>query len=710
MVINFSLVSHAAAALSFLLLAILVGTRYLRRNTDRALLLAALVSAIWAGSLVAQIIWNQPPFFIRYLLELVRDGAWIAVLFALLKDSSRSGTLATKLRRIIGTSSVILIITLLTCGTLEYALGWQLFDGKTKIIGQIALSLLGVCLVEQIWRNSVSFGRSSIKYLCIGIGGLFAYDFFMYSDALLFGQVSDSFWTARGAANAFFAPLFAINMINTRKQPVEFQLSRNAIFHVGALIFAGGYLLFVAAGGYYVRALGGAWGEALQILFLTAFLALFAALLSSTRFRARLMIFISQNFFDYKYDYREEWLKMTQIFANVSEDPPLPERVVRILADLVESNSGALWIKDEDHNFALHTSVNIPPPKYTTIDGESDLVRFFGEKEWIIDLHEYRHDPVRYELLEIPDAVLKFSDGWLTIPLYLGDDLYGICLVGNPYAKVELNWENFDLIRVVARQTCNVLAQADSQNRLSRAMQFEAVSKASAFMVHDLKTMIAQLSLLVKNAQRHRNNPEFIDDMITTTEHAVNKLSNLVDHIRKPATDETPVQSVDLAVIIDDLAKHHARNQPKPKFKPPEEAVTVKGDPEQLRSVLSHLIQNAQDATPPNGDVTLTMKKSVDNVVLFIQDSGTGMSEDFIKMKLFKPFESTKGLAGMGIGAYQAREYVRQIGGNIDVTSELQVGSCFSVRLPLARDDEQNNAGEKPDQNESTISQLTGDA
>jgi len=456
--------------------------------------------------------------------------------------------------------------------------------------------------------------------------------------------------------------------------------------------------------------LGGAWGEALQILFLTAFLALFAALLSSTRFRARLMIFISQNFFDYKYDYREEWLKMTQIFANVSEDPPLPERVVRILADLVESNSGALWIKDEDHNFALHTSVNIPPPKYTTIDGESDLVRFFGEKEWIIDLHEYRHDPVRYELLEIPDAVLKFSDGWLTIPLYLGDDLYGICLVGNPYAKVELNWENFDLIRVVARQTCNVLAQADSQNRLSRAMQFEAVSKASAFMVHDLKTMIAQLSLLVKNAQRHRNNPEFIDDMITTTEHAVNKLSNLVDHIRKPATDETPVQSVDLAVIIDDLAKHHARNQPKPKFKPPEEAVTVKGDPEQLRSVLSHLIQNAQDATPPNGDVTLTMKKSVDNVVLFIQDSGTGMSEDFIKMKLFKPFESTKGLAGMGIGAYQAREYVRQIGGNIDVTSELQVGSCFSVRLPLARDDEQNNAGEKPDQNESTISQLTGDA
>lgn len=699
MIIEFSLVSYSASALAFAALAILVGSKYLRRNTDRALMLAAAVSAIWGAALVSQMIWNQPPFFIRYLLELVRDAAWVAVLFALIRDSSRSGALANRLRRVMGTSIGLLIAVLLVSATFEYALGWHILDGKTKIIGQIALSLLGICLIEQIWRNSMTFGRSSMKYLCIGIGGIFAYDFFMYSDALLFGQISDSFWTARGAANAFFAPLFAVNVINTRKQPVDFQLSRNAVFHVGALVFAGGYLLFVAVGGYYVRALGGAWGEALQVLFLTAFLVLFAALVSSSRFRARLMIFISQNFFDYKYDYREEWLKMTQIFANLTEDPPLPERVVRIMADLVESNAGALWIKDDDGNYVLYTTVNLAPPKYTTIDGNSNIVSFFNEKEWIIDLEEYHQDPIRYELLEVPDAILKFPDGWLIIPLYLGDDLYGICLVGSPYAKVELNWENFDLVRVVARQTCNVLAQADAQNRLSRAMQFEAVSKASAFLVHDLKTMIAQLSLLVKNSEKHRNNPEFISDMIRTTDHAVTKLSGLVDHIRKPAIGGLPGQAIELDSMLQELVQHHTRSEPKPVYRSLGEPIWINGDPEQLRSVLGHIIQNAQDATPPSGEVTLTLKRSTDHVVIFIQDTGSGMSEDFIKMKLFKPFESTKGLAGMGIGAYQAREYVRQVGGNIDVTSEPGLGSCFSVRLPVSKSVEQpDEVGKPPEQ------------
>ena len=140
-------------------------------------------------------------------------------------------------------------------------------------------------------------------------------------------------------------------------------------------------------------------------------------------------------------------------------------------------------------------------PKYTMIDEDAELVRFFRDREWIINLHEYRNDPVSYNLVEIPDAISQTPDAWLIIPLFLDNELYGIAMVGNPYARVELNWENFDLIKVVARQACNLLAQADAQNRLSRAMQFEAVSKASAFMVHDLKTVIAQLSLLVKMRQ-----------------------------------------------------------------------------------------------------------------------------------------------------------------------------------------------------------------
>lgn len=677
--------SYSLAAVTFGLLTILIATRYLRRGVDRALALAAAVTAIWASAIVSQSLWGYPGFNLRYLIELLRDAAWIYLLFALLKDGLRETNLTDKVKQVLGASAATLIMVLVGIGLAENFTEVDVATGKVKLLGQIGLSLLGLSLVEQIWRNSPSFGRSSIKYICIGVATIFAFDFFMYADALLFGHVAEPFWNARGFVSAMLTPLFAVNVINTRKQPIDFQLSRSAVFHAGTLLFAGGYLLFLALGGYYVRVLGGDWGDALQVLFFTISLVFLTTLLLSRRIRAKLMVLISQNFFDYKYDYREEWLKMTRELADLSDDPPLPQRVIRMLAGLVESNAGAIWLIGEQDAYVLKASVNLSTPKYTMIDGDSELVRFFRDREWIVDLHEYQSDPVSYNLLEIPDAITKTPDGWLIIPLYLGNELYGMALVGNPYARVELNWENFDLIKVVARQTCNLLAQADAQNRLSRAMQFEAVSKASAFMVHDLKTVIAQLSLLVKNAPKHRNNPAFIDDMINTTQHAVRKMSNLVDHIRKPSPeDENELHPINLTRLVQELITHHQHRAPAPCMEgnPPE--AMIAGDSDQLRTVLGHLIQNAQDATPPDGEIMLNLKIARGNVVLFIQDTGCGMTEEFIGGQLFKPFESTKGLTGMGIGAYQAREYIQKIGGNIDVTSEPGIGSCFSVRIPLA--------------------------
>lgn len=706
---DLSVISHGAAAAVFAILAVLVGTRYLRRDIDRALFVAALVTTLWASSLVTQSLWGLPGFFIRYLLELFRDTAWIVLLFAMLRDTYRQGRLSGQIKKFLAIATGTLLVTLLALGSLEFIFGFALVDGKTKLIGQIALSLLGLSLVEQIWRNAPAFGRSSMKYLCIGTATIFIFDFLMYADALLFGEIADSFWNARGFVNAALVPLFAINVVNTRKQPIDFQLSRSAVFHAGTLILAGAYLLLLSVSGYYVRILGGNWGEALQVLLSAVALVFLATLVLSRRIRAKLMVLISQNFFDYKYDYREEWLKLTQELADVSDEPPLPQRAIRILAGLVESNAGAIWLKSEQGPYTLKASANLSTARYTVIDEDAELVRLFNEKEWIVNLDEYRADPISYDLLEIPDAIAKTRDAWLVIPLYLGNELYGIAMVGRPYARVDLNWENFDLIKVVARQTCNLLAQADAQNRLSRAMQFEAVSKASAFMVHDLKTVIAQLSLLVNNAQKHRNNPAFIDDMINTTDHAVRKMSNLVDHIRKTSGGaEDKTKSLDLTSLVTSLLEHYNRQHPIPRLEGQASKIIISADAEQLRSVLGHLVQNAQDATAPDGEVTLSLKIARGNVMLFIQDTGCGMTEDFINDRLFKPFESTKGLTGMGIGAYQAREYIHKLGGTIDATSEPGVGSCFSIRIPLidAQKHDHTRASERTHSDVSNPEQL----
>lgn len=688
--LEFGVVSHLSAAVVYGLLAGFTAIRYLRRNTDRAVFLAAILTTTWALLVVAQNLWNVPGFTVRYITELARNGAWILVLFALVRDA-REGAAISRRMMIFTAGALTVILSVLALGALVgQVTGNRILSARAALFGQLAISLLGISVLEQIWRNASTYGRSSIRYICFGVGGIFIFEFVLYADALLFNRISDGLWDARGAVNVLLVPLFAVNLINARRQPVQLQLSRNFVYHAGTFVLAGIYLLVVAAGGYYVRLAGGEWGEGLQVLFIATFVLFFVLLMSSNRFRARLMMFVSQNFFDYKYDYRDEWLKMTETFSNLNEAPPLPERAIRTLAGLVESRTGALWLRNEEGHYALHATLGLEAPKHTQIDSDTELVRFFREREWILDLHEYRDDPVRYNLLEIPDAILGFRDQWLIIPLYLGRELYGIALIGSPYTRVELNWENFDLIRVVGRQLSNFLAQADAQDRLSRAMQFEAVNKASAFMVHDLKTLIAQLSLLVRNAPKHRNNPEFIDDMIQTTDHAVNKMSRLVDHIRKPESDDREVK-LDLAELCTQLVEQHGRQEPRPHYHGPAAGIEVQADPQQLQNVLSHLIQNAQDATPKNGEVSLTLKAGADHGVLFVQDTGQGMSEDFIRDSLFKPFESTKGLTGMGIGAYQAQEYVKQIGGSMDVTSEPGVGSCFTIRLPLVPGHERMN-------------------
>lgn len=243
MLSDFSLISHGVAAVIFALLTLLVAVRYMRRDVDQSLALAALVSAVWAAALFSHTLWDIPGFHIRYMLELLRDASWITLLLAMLRATSRQGIVQAGVKRIIATTTLFLVIFLLGFSSLELMYEWIPLSGKVKVLGQIALALLGLSLIEQIWRNAPGLGRSSIKYLCIGVGTIFAFDFFMYADALLFGHVSDSFWSARGVVNALMVPLLAINVINTRKQPIDFQLSRSAAFHAGTLVFAGVYLI-----------------------------------------------------------------------------------------------------------------------------------------------------------------------------------------------------------------------------------------------------------------------------------------------------------------------------------------------------------------------------------------------------------------------------------------------------------------------------------
>ena len=684
MELNFASLSHLAGAIAYFLLSLYILFRYFRRDTDRTLFSAALLSTIWLSILSLQSMGVAIPFFVRYTFEIARDAAWFGVLYTLLgiKFLPQKTLGATTFMSSIFV--LALLATLLFVSIFEGFSGQLLISATNLLFLQVTTAIAGLLIVEQVWRNASAYSRANIKNLSIAIAALFSYDFFMYSDALLFQELSKSIWDARGAVNALAAPLIALTMYNSRKQPVAIHISRQMVFHTTTLVLAGVYLLFISAGGYYINIFGGNWGEALRVLFITTGSLALVLLITSPLLRARLMVFISKNFFDYKYDYRDEWIESTNTLRQTREETPLPLQTIRVLAQLVGSRRGAIWSRNADGNFNARATLHIHNQKFEDIDDGSDIVSFFKENDWIINLHEFMLDPAKYNLIEIPASMLQQEDPWLIVPLSMKKQLTGFVLLCDPVTPMDLNWENYDLLKIVAQQACSYLEQADSQGKLAEARQFEAVNKTSAFLVHDIKTIIAQLSLLVKNAEKHKRNPEFVDDMIRTTHHTVEKMDHLLQQIRNPAREDT-LEDVELGSILVDLYQAHRNSDPAPSLEPPSKNMWVHADKEQLKSVIGHIVQNAIDATPKEGDISIATKEAQDTLYIFVQDSGIGMTEAYMKEQLFKPFSSTKGLTGMGIGVYQTKEYLRKIGGSISVSSQKDVGTCFTLKIPTVK-------------------------
>jgi signal transduction histidine kinase len=111
----------------------------------------------------------------------------------------------------------------------------------------------------------------------------------------------------------------------------------------------------------------------------------------------------------------------------------------------------------------------------------------------------------------------------------------------------------------------------------------------------------------------------------------------------------------------------------------------VHAHPEKFASVIGHVIANAQDATQPGGRIEVSVSESGGRALIEVKDTGEGMSEEFIRRRLFKPFDTTKGSSGMGIGVYQAREVIRSLGGDVVVKSHVGVGTTVSIFLPIAQ-------------------------
>ncbi len=647
------------------------------RKPGGYLLAACIVSTIWALTLAWQSTSPGLSDLPIFVVEVLRGGAWLSFLTVI---SARIGV-----SRVVLTLVAALWVGVLLAGLVLWIaadfLGADAGLRSVLIPGGLAISLAGLMLIEQLYRNSPPGTRWGVKAIALGLGGLYVYDLFLYSQGLLFGVLDSTTWMARGAVNSLFVPLIAVAAKRNPDWDLNVFVSRQVVFYTTSLVVVGLYLLLMSLGGYALLIYGGAWGGLARTVFLVGAGLVLVMLLFSSVLRAKLKVFLNKHFYQNKYDYREEWLRLVSTISG-KEESSTRHVAIQAMAQIVQSPGGGLWVQDESQrSYSLVATEHIDP-SLPGILVDDPLIRFVQEQDWLIDLRELKEKPDLYGNLEVPEWLSGYPGAWLIIPVSTRQELVGLVMLTEAPGTPKLNYEDRDLLKTVGNHIAVHLAQERSDSLLAEAQQFEAYNRLTAFLMHDLNNLIAQQSLIVGNAEKHKRNPDFVDDAIQTIANSVERMKRVMTQLKRGHVGQTS-KPTNLKFVVSTAVDRCVGHEPVPTLSLNGVEASLTLDAEEFVMILVNLIRNAQDATPADGEVSVSLEQRDGRVFINVADNGSGMTPEFIRDHLFKPFDSTKGSQGMGIGAYQAREFARKLGGDVTVDSALAQGTTISIVLDV---------------------------
>ena len=685
---NYSYYSYLTAAVANLFLLGLSLSAIKKNPVALPLMTAIVFSLVWSGY-TAFLIHNDDLFTSASLpLETLRNAAWFLLLSVFISRQQFNNNYTLLLKSRLANGLMLLmgfIFALEVFSDLRYHIQ-QLFGQDLRLFAHVVFAVIGLMLVEQLYRNATLNLHWIIKFLCLGLGALFTVDFIVYSKSLLFEQIDSLLWNSRGFINALIAPLLAVSIRRLQTNDVaRTSTSRKIVFHTTVLLGSGLYLILMSLAGFYIRDYGGNWGEIAQIIFIFLAVLLLLVLFISGRVRATTKVYFNKHFFHYRYDYREEWIKLSKTIAQLDSINELSGFIIKTLMELADSSGGGLWLKNEqgDYYLAEENNLGFYPPQL--IKADQSLIQFMLKNRWVIDFIEFSKTPEVYADVDLSQWHDEQNHVFLIIPLFRQNEIEAFVVLTKAKAPRQLIWEDHDILKTAGMQLTNALALSHASDALSRSRQFEAYNRLSAYLVHDLKNLVAQVSLIVKNAEKHKYNPEFIDDSIATLENVVDKIEHLLSQLKKGLVKTDNKMIINLAEVVRDVAIQQAGHKPALQLAVNLDVCEVLGEKEKITAILGHLVQNAQEATADQGFVRLELSKDNRLAIIKVIDNGVGMDNKFIAERLFKPFDTTKGNAGMGIGVYEARDYVTKYSGSCDVESSPGLGTTFTIKLPLAQ-------------------------
>ena len=640
-------------------------------QTGRLFAIACLATAVWAGAVagmaVSQLSLPGGP------LDVVRAAVWCGFILHLYLRAVRGRQQRSQVFLMLGLIAVLVVavIALLSRGSPgTVALMWY-----GEVVARLGVAVCSVLLIENLYLNTPEDARWHISLPCIALGALAMYDIAISADALLFRRTSIILFDGRALATAIVAPLLAVAAARNRSSwGVDIHVSRTAVFHSATLVVSGIFLLGLVIAGETFRYIGGtAWGGVAEISLIFAGLVTVAVLLTSRSTRSRLRGLLIDHFFSHRYDYRREWMRCIATLSAADEYVALHTRVIRALAEVVDSPAGVLFLRERgDHAFQWAGSWNTaaaPGP----ILPEHPLVAAFRDGNWIVEA-----EPLQTGV----------ANAWLAVPLNHNGRLIGLIVVARPRAEFKLDREVFDLLRVIGRQVATYVAEQRATEGLIEARQLHDYGKRFAFVAHDIKNVSSQLSLLLSNAETHLANPDFQRDMLATIRAAVQKIGALIKRLSVPEGE--PGQTVlmpgeRLEAIVATIRRLRGALI---ELSDDGASAGVRMAAPAFDAVVTHLLNNAieaANAAAAGGEpepVRILLRHEARRALIDIVDAGPGMTPEFVRDELFRPFRTSKA-EGSGIGAYQARELVRGAGGDLVVLSRPGEGTTMRLILPL---------------------------